>query len=304
MGERPGAVVIGSDVRALAVVRSLGRRGIPTVLVDGLPRSAWFSRYVQARFRWEGATHGAPFLDFLVELAADRGVGGWPLCAPSECAVGMTASEQRALAEGYRLTVPAWESVRQATNRRLTYDAGARAGVPLPRTCFPAGPDDLPALDVPFPVVVKPASPGSLQPAAGPRVFPARGPGQLAAAYGLAAELAGRDGVVVQELIAGAERYSVAAFCRQGETLAAMTARRSRRYPVDLGLDSCFVEAVEVPELLALAEALIEQMGLSGMAEIEFERDPGDGRYKLLRSEEHTSELQSLRHLVCRLLLE
>src|SRR5258705_6623508 len=30
----------------------------------------------------------------------------------------------------------------------------------------------------------------------------------------------------------------------------------------------------------------------------------GDGRQPRLRSEEHTSELQSLRHLVCRLLLE
>src|SRR5205814_9905921 len=29
-----------------------------------------------------------------------------------------------------------------------------------------------------------------------------------------------------------------------------------------------------------------------------------DDQYKRLRSEEHTSELQSLRHLVCRLLLE
>src|SRR5258705_9522075 len=32
--------------------------------------------------------------------------------------------------------------------------------------------------------------------------------------------------------------------------------------------------------------------------------DRADGRRPLLRSEEHTSELQSLRHLVCRLLLE
>src|SRR5262245_62774023 len=30
----------------------------------------------------------------------------------------------------------------------------------------------------------------------------------------------------------------------------------------------------------------------------------GEGPRRLLRSEEHTSELQSLRHLVCRLLLE
>src|SRR5262245_63516319 len=37
-----------------------------------------------------------------------------------------------------------------------------------------------------------------------------------------------------------------------------------------------------------------------------FQPDPATDRYPLalIRSEEHTSELQSLRHLVCRLLLE
>src|SRR5437899_6365784 len=33
-------------------------------------------------------------------------------------------------------------------------------------------------------------------------------------------------------------------------------------------------------------------------------RNRGDGTFEDVRSEEHTSELQSLRHLVCRLLLE
>jgi D-aspartate ligase len=33
----PGAVVLGSDFKALGVVRSLGRRGVPIVVVDNLP---------------------------------------------------------------------------------------------------------------------------------------------------------------------------------------------------------------------------------------------------------------------------
>src|SRR5438045_6596132 len=41
------------------------------------------------------------------------------------------------------------------------------------------------------------------------------------------------------------------------------------------------------------------------LAQLEEERDWADaGRVASVRSEEHTSELQSLRHLVCRLLLE
>src|SRR5262245_62603178 len=41
-----------------------------------------------------------------------------------------------------------------------------------------------------------------------------------------------------------------------------------------------------------------------GSHEFHHARDAIDSRCAVLRSEEHTSELQSLRHLVCRLLLE
>src|SRR5262245_62493257 len=40
------------------------------------------------------------------------------------------------------------------------------------------------------------------------------------------------------------------------------------------------------------------------MRQLEFDLDPNRRHLRHLRSEEHTSELQSLRHLVCRLLLE
>src|SRR2546425_8993862 len=44
--------------------------------------------------------------------------------------------------------------------------------------------------------------------------------------------------------------------------------------------------------------------GLAGAAEEQEQRDGGDQRPARGRSEEHTSELQSLAYLVCRLLLE
>src|SRR5439155_1414069 len=107
---------------------------------------------------------------------------------------------------------------------------------------------------------------------------------ELAAHYARAVALLGADGLMVQELVpgGGSEQGSVAAFCREGRTLVAMTARRSRQYPVDFGLSSCFVEAVELPELLGPARRLLELMGLSGMVEVEFKRDRRDGRDKLL----------------------
>src|SRR5258708_28937572 len=45
-------------------------------------------------------------------------------------------------------------------------------------------------------------------------------------------------------------------------------------------------------------EEIIEEVKISNL------RGRGDSKFSLLRSEEHTSELQSPDHLVCRLLLE
>jgi predicted ATP-grasp superfamily ATP-dependent carboligase len=92
------------------------------------------------------------------------------------------------------------------------------------------------------------------------------------------------DALMVQEMIPGDGRsqYSVAAFCKDGEWLAGMTARRTRQYPADFGLSSSFVEAVDVPQLLEPARKLLARCRLSGMVEVEFKRDSRDGVYKLL----------------------
>src|SRR5437899_12531147 len=54
----------------------------------------------------------------------------------------------------------------------------------------------------------------------------------------------------------------------------------------------------------ALGPELIRFATLLEMERIASELDNSTARISGLRSEEHTSELQSLRHLVCRLLLE
>ena len=74
----------------------------------------------------------------------------------------------------------------------------------------------------------------------------------------------------------------MAAFCKDGAVVAAMTARRTRQYPADYGVSSTFVEAVPVPGLLEPAQRLIRRLRLSGMVELEFKHDGRDGENKLL----------------------
>src|SRR5262245_64709516 len=63
------------------------------------------------------------------------------------------------------------------------------------------------------------------------------------------------------------------------------------------------VQQEEEPRVLA---ALVAERGAAGLARgrLDLDHVGAEPREHLGRSEEHTSELQSLRHLVCRLLLE
>src|SRR5439155_15882658 len=69
-----------------------------------------------------------------------------------------------------------------------------------------------------------------------------------------------------------------------------------------------FPNAPRIPTLRQIQHALAQERGFSGWAELK-QRLPAEAsltrRYeRVARSEEHTSELQSRGHLVCRLLLE
>jgi len=279
---RPGALVLGSDFKSLGVVRSLGRRGIPCAVVDSLPRSAWFSRYVARRFRWRGHLCGPAFLDFLLELAVREDLTGWVLIPGQDEALELVAQNSDRLSHAYRLVTQPWELLRWAHDKRLLNLAADEVCLPHPHTWYPGNEDELQQLDVLFPAIIKPASSIDLQYRLGRKALPALDRDELAASYRVAARVVPPEQIMVQEIVPADGQYSVAAFCVDGRIASAMTARRTRQFPIDYGLGSSFVEAVEVPGLIAKAEKLLFRLRISGMVEVEFIRDSRDGEHKLL----------------------
>src|SRR5262245_47821661 len=126
-------------------------------------------------------------------------------------------------------------------------------------------------------------------------------------AYGLASGVADdEDAVAVVDDHADLDRQAIGkrrAFGNQLKTLRTQehVGGGARETPAGLGVRLNGPEAVEVDarrarvdptgEKVAVADELAHEAGARPMINLE-------------RSEEHTSELQSLRHLVCRLLLE
>lgn len=278
----PGVLLLGSDFKALGVVRSLARLGVRVALVDNLPRSAWFSRFVTRKYRWRRPMFGEDFLDFLLHLAGRDQMQGWVLMPAQDEVLELIARHHDELAPTYRLVTQAWPTLRWTYDKRLLHEAADDASVEHPRTWYPLDENDLAQMEISFPVIVKPANSIQMQYSIGRKALPARDRQDLLERYRFAARIIPRDQIMVQEIVDAEAQYSVAAFSENGRVVAAMTARRTRQFPIDYGLSSSFVEALEVPGLIEPAERILRRLRLTGMVEVEFIKDRRDGRPKLV----------------------
>jgi predicted ATP-grasp superfamily ATP-dependent carboligase len=278
----PGALLLGSDFKALGVARSLGRRGVAIGMVDNLPRSGWFSRYVARRYRWKGPMHGTAFVNFLLDVAHHEALEGWVLFPAQDETLELVAQNWESLSKVYRLVTQPWSVLKWAHDKKLLHVIAEGAGVHHPRTWYPASEDALHAMDIRFPAIVKPTISIDMQYAIGRKALPVANIEGLIQSYRRALAIVASEDIMVQEVVAGRSQYSVAAFCEDGRILSAMTARRTRQYPIDYGLSSSFVEAVEAPHLIELSHKLLRRLGTTGMVEVEFIEDQEDGKSKLL----------------------
>ncbi len=279
-----GAIVIGEHCRGLGLVRSLGRRGIPvwTLEPEG-ERLASTSRYSRRSFPWPSGDE-AEQLEYLYALAARHQLAGWALFPTNDETTALFARHHDELASRFRMTVPPWEVLARAYDKRLTYQVAAGAGIDIPQTFYARSLEQLTRVPCAFPVVLKPAFKRDVNRFTRDKAWRADDRETLLARYGEASALVGADVVMIQELVPGGgdTQFSHGALCVDGRTLASVTARRTRQYPVEFGHSSSFVETVSEPAVEEAATRLLRGMRYTGLAEVEFKYDRRDGRYKLL----------------------
>jgi predicted ATP-grasp superfamily ATP-dependent carboligase len=282
---RPGAVVTGASYRALAVVRSLGRRGVPLRVVRSDEHAlASASRYAGPRLAWPGTGGESARVDYLCRLADREDLRGWVLIPTHDEEAALVARHHDALAEHYRLTTPRWETLRTAYDKRATYAAGQRLGLTQPWTLFPRTAEDLVQAEARLPVVIKPAYKASANRLTVDKAWRADDRETLRRRYDEASELVDPSILMIQELIPGDgdAQLSFAALCADGEVLASLTARRTRQFPMDFGRASTFVETIDDPAVERDARRLLRAMRFTGLVEVEFKRDERTGADLLL----------------------
>ena len=277
-----GAVVIGRDYGALAVVRSLGRHGIPVVLLEERRTNAGVSRHVTTRRHWP--SNPDEQLAMLRGLDKTGDYRGWTLFPASDESAALIARHHDELSDGFRLTTPPWETYRLAYDKRLSYQLAGELGVAHPATACPSNQDDLLAIDWQYPVILKPAVKPNANALTAAKAWRADSREELLARYAEAAALGEADAIMIQELVPGGgeTQFSYVALCDEGIPLAWGVARRTRQYPLDFGKFSTFVETVDCPEIEEPSRRLLAAMRYSGVVEIEYKRDPRNGAPKLL----------------------
>ena len=278
----PGALVIGGDYRALGIVRSLGRHGVPVWVLTNEHRVASMSRYAQSRLHWPSQPSEQP--GYLVTLCNRHNLDGWVIFPSDDEAAVSLARHHETLSTRFRLACPKWDVLRWCYDKRQTYRLATVTGVNQPRAYKTANRESVAKLDCTFPVILKPAFKESRNSFTEEKAWRADNRETLLSVYDEACRLVDPSIIMIQELIPGGgkDQVSFAGLAVNGQPIAWMTAQRTRQHPLEFGRASSFVECVEVPDIVEPSQRLLRSIGFTGIVEIEFKRDARDGAYKLL----------------------
>ncbi|MBN2415896.1 ATP-grasp domain-containing protein [bacterium] len=279
-----GAIVIGGHFQGLGVVRALGREGIDVFVFDSEPCMAQHSRFCRRYVRTPAVLDEKAYLGFLLDFARTGSVRGWVLFPTDDETVCFLAKNRSALQEYYRLMTPGWEVVKYAYNKRLSYQLAAALDIPIPLTSFPASEQYLDDIDIPFPLIIKPAVMRDFFRKTGKKVFRAVDRESLHRLYREAAAVVPPDELIIQEEIPRVSEnlFSFCPFFREGTAVSYVTAQRLRQHPMDFGQASTYAVSLEVPQLRTMGERMLARMGYYGLAEVEFIRDPRTGTFLFL----------------------
>lgn len=278
-----GALVIGGDYQGLGIIRSLGRRGIPSVVIDDEHSIGSYSRYIRHAVHCKGLRAPNAVVESALSIGKRFGLEGWILFPTRDETVAAFSKARAELGNFFRVPTPDWESVKYAWDKRNMHRLLTDLKIPAPRSFNPQSLEELPQIDFDPPYVLKPATKEDFFYKTRAKAWRANSREELADLFSLAIDRSGPGEMLVQELIPGDGRYqfSYCAFFKEGKTIASMVAQRRRQHPLEFGRASTHVVTVENPLLDSYSERFLKAIDYYGLAEAEFKFDTRDEQFKL-----------------------
>jgi len=269
-------VTDGHFRKTLAVVRSLGRKGIPvTVGERTFLNTSFFSKYCAKRLVYPSPRRFPDqFIEFLLkEIKESHYDCLFPM---EEETLLLLAKYHSEISQYTYLLSPDLKQIEFVRDKRNLMEFAESHGIPAPKTFQIQGTEDLHSSSIPIPAVIKPRiSSGSFG------IVYVKKKEDLIPSYQSVHER--YPFPIIQEWIPdGGGTYGLSALFDETSSIkAAFVHKKLRMYPVQGG-PSTLREGVEHPQIMALGLSLLKSLNWVGVGMIEFKVDPRDGIPKLM----------------------
>jgi D-aspartate ligase len=278
------AIILGGSVNGLSFARSLGRRGIPTLILDSEAFLGTFTRYGKVLLLPAVEEHAEDWLTLLKFVASqlDRPA---VLFATSDAHCLWVSRHTKVLRQYFRFIIPDTEAVEQIVNKRSQYMIARAAGIPVPNTWFPESLEEVGDLapNLVYPCLLKPyTSYKGRRKLSKKKVLIVASQKELLSEY----ERLTADNLLfmIQEIIPGEDTalYGYLGFW-DGEGLehSWLTKKKLRQLPPDFG-DGSLQITIEAPEVAELSRRLLRAFNYKGFVNIEFKYDARDHTCRLI----------------------
>jgi D-aspartate ligase len=278
-----GVIVLGGHVQGYGIVKIFGENNIPSVVMDTTNLNiARHSKYCVASY----CCSYEEFPEMLESFRRKNLYKNWILIPTDDYYVRILSRSRDKLNEYFKVSVDSWDVIEKFYNKSFSYPLAESCGIPVPKTLYPASPEDLNELRsrIEFPCIIKPAVMRDFYNNFRKKVFVCRVFDELVSNYKKANTIIKAEEILIQEIIPGSNenQYSVGIFFDRDRSYNYLAGRRKRQHPVDFGNATTFAETVEIPLLIEYSEKLLRKARFQGICEVEFKLDERDGKYKFL----------------------
>lgn len=277
-GTRPPAIVLEcSYVNGLSAIRSLARIGVPVVALDHRRAALGLRSRLATAVVCPPPAQREAFAQHLADVCDALGRPAVAFPTHDDYLVAVNAAPHTLL-----LPFGPPALIEQIQSKRYQYDAAGRAGVPLPATFHPASDQEArdAAARISYPAVMKPSLGSGFKQRYQRPLIEATDKAELLEAYRLGEPFA----PMFQELIPGGDDclWTVGSYLDQrGNALGLFCGRKLLQAPAGVG--TCRVgEAVWDDDAVDGALRLLRELGLHGISQVEYKRDPRDGSLRLM----------------------
>jgi len=282
-GGRSPALILGSHVNGLSFARSLGRRGVPVLLLDFDDFPGMATRYAETFHLPPPAEQPRVWISFLEEVGK-RLNSNAVLFATSDALNCWVAENCSRLRPHFRFLIPSATTFARILDKRDQYEFCRRCGIPIPVTFSPESVSEADRIveAVRYPCLLKPRLPGITAALDRKKVAVIHSSREFRSHY----ERLFDQGIpfLVQEIVPGPDtRFFgyLALWSEDTRELAWFAKQKLRQCPPGYG-DGSLQISVDAPQVVKQGRQLMRALEYSGFVGIEFKYDERDRSYRLI----------------------